>query len=369
MITRTSATEPEFQVQPQSIRFTSSTSHFGKVRLAIMEIGLCIIVPCVAFLVWVLCDTEIQMTLLSSSKGDISVPINRIVEMIPISADTVLSVETHGRIRFWNISDGRSFGENQSRLSHVSSAAYSPHDRLLAIGSITGKLEVWDLDHPDEPIAESMIDQFDIETCKFTPDGRYLCSAGSTREIRIWEPRTLTLVYTLKHGADTVPIRRLEITRDSRYLLAGDKRGNLLIWDLQNYTLVRMLNVGGHSAPSAGDIVHAMIEAIMLLPNGEEFVVVTRTEGISVWNISSGICTRRWHGGTAALHSACLSADGQRIFAGNHLGEIWTWEAATGRCLKSTAPHSTVVRSLACNRDGTVVISGDYRGAITCTQN
>lgn len=364
-----SVTEPEISVEPQSVRSISSTSHLGKVRLAIVEIGLCIVVPCTALLMWGLCDRELQMTLLSDSKRDVAIANNRVMDMIPVGDDTVLSMDSQGRMRFWNMSRGAVFGENQSRLTAVTCAAYEPRDRLVAIGSASGKMEIWDLDQPDEPIAESAVDQFDIEACRFTPDGRFLCSAGSLGQILIWEARTLTLIRTLGLVDDAIPIRRLEITRDGRYLLAGDKRGILRIWDLHSDSLIRTVNVAGHSNPTAADYEHTMIEAIMILPGDQEFVAVTRTAGISVWNISTGKCTRRWHSGTVAFHSACLTPDGQRLIAGNAKGELWMWETATGRCLKSMHLHSTIVRAVAFDHKRNVVISGDFRGEICCTPN
>lgn len=356
--------EPAIEKSLVSCR--SSSRRLGKVKLAIMEVGLCFIVPCATLMIWGLFDEGVRTSLLSSSRNDSSTAFNRVIEMVPLDENSVLSVEFQGRIRYWDLARDNSSGEIQSRMSDVTCASFEPRNRLLALGSLSGKIELWDLEQPHEPIATTNDDDFEVEACKFTPDGRFLCSAGGAGEAVIWDVGALTRVHILRHSPTALPIREVDITPDGKYLLTGDKGGVIRIWDLTDHRLVHTLNVAGYATPTACEFSSAMIEAILPLPNPDEFAVVTRSAGISVWNLSTGDCTRRWAGGESAFHAACVSADGQRLIAGNAQGEIWTWETTTGRCLKSQAPHSTIVRSLACNRTGTIVISGDCRGEIHC---
>ncbi len=346
---------------------SSTASRFGRTRLAVMEFVLCIIVPCLGLLMWVRCDKELQTGLLAGFETNRDLRVNTVYSMISTGTDTVLAVHTQGQIRFWNVPQSKCFGEIQSHLSNVRCAAYSEQQNLLAVGSSLGKLEVWDLNHPDRPLATSgKINPDGVEACEFTPDGSQLCCVGEKGEIVSWDSRTLRRIVGLRNPEMVSDIRCLKFTRDGKYLLAGSRQGKVDVWNTSTRSLIHTFYVGNSTERSAVNVPDSVVESLLVLPGNRECVVVTRSLGISVWDLTTGSCLRRWGEHSPACHSAVLTDAGKQLLTGNALGEIWTWEIATGRRIKLVATHTHCVRALAVNQDGTFVINADGLGDVRC---
>lgn len=344
-------------------------SLIGRARLAIMEIVLCVVVPCAGLLIWLHFDQDFRSSLFSGLKPESPYPSNSVYGMAELDQDSVISVQTQGQIRVWDLARGVSTGEIQSRLTELRCVACSPHQRLLAVGSAEGYLEMWDLDHPSRPLASSPHTPRGVKVCQFTPDGTLLCSAGENADISIWDSLTLRLVGQLPGGDSPHVVRCLSFSADGRHLLAGDERGSVHVWDFATRRRVRTLQPADSAGQPSAERANHIVQAVLTLPGQGEVVVVTRARGISVWDIHSGQCLRRWDGEADGLHSATLSNNGAHIVTGSMNGKLTTWETSTGRRLRTTRPHQHIVRAVAGALAGTSVLSGDCLGGIECHQN
>lgn len=364
-----------YGVGGEKVSIQSSQAHWGcwrlwSSRLAFVEIALCIAVPCFGIFLWSQYDDELRTALLAGPDQLHAHEVNAVYDVIMTNDDTAIVVHAEGQIQFWNVSQWSCLGEFQSLLFELRSAAYSEQQRLLAVGSIAGELEVWDLDHSNKPIATlSTTNAKGVEACEFTPDGRFLCSASNSGEIVFWEARTLQKAFSFVSSVTDTTIRSLEFTPDGQFLLTGNKHGVVEIWDLQKRALARTLRMSDATYLSASVVADSIVEAIRVMPGGHECVIVTRSSGISVWDMFTGECLRRWAADAEPIHSANLSGDGKRLITGNTLGEITTWNTATGERVQSLQTHTRMVRALATNRDGTVVVSGDCLGDSRCRPN
>ena len=128
---------------------------------------------------------------------------------------------------------------NLTPLLHIPHAgaealAFSPDGRLLAVASGT-VIQLWDVATatPALPL-KSHLDA--IRALAFTPDGKWLLSAGADRGIRVWNPRTPTpqsasaLQYILREAGDGV--HSIAVSPDSLHIAAAGADRQLRIWRL-----------------------------------------------------------------------------------------------------------------------------------------
>ena len=66
----------------------------------------------------------------------------------------------------------------------------------------------------------------------FSPDGKYLASAGEDRRVKIWDLASSTLLKDLRGHNDLVQC--LTWSRDSNLLVSGGLDGLIKLWDVQS---------------------------------------------------------------------------------------------------------------------------------------
>lgn len=335
-----------------------SATRCGRV---LTEVLMIVVVPCLCLGVWALCDAELKSTLLAGAHKEQHLSCNTIYDTVAMDDNTLLTASGQGQLKLWNLTDGSLLGEMQSHLNEVRCVAYEPRQRLLAVGSAMGHLEVWDLAQPDKPVADLRQGLPGIYDCLFEPQAGRLVTSGEDGRLMVWEPRTLRQTAVLQSAGSEDPIRRLACSSDGRRILAGTQRGQVQLWDLARRELVRSMTVSpGLVRPECP------VEQLAFRTGNREFVAATRNEGIGIWSTETGACIRRLAGDLPGLRSCAVSSDGGRCIAGDELGRVTTWDLPTGQQIAVTTCHHSIIRALGCSADGKTIVSGDWLGRIHC---
>lgn len=66
----------------------------------------------------------------------------------------------------------------------------------------------------------------------FSPDGKFLASAGEDRRLKVWDLSSSSLYKDLKGHSETV--QSLVWSKDSNLLASGGQDGLVRLWDVQN---------------------------------------------------------------------------------------------------------------------------------------
>lgn len=141
--------------QPRSASITFLSGHGSKSRAgrAFTEVVLIVLVPCFCLMMWAIFDSELKKSLLAGPTKDHLLTVNPVYDAVTMENDSVLTVQGQGQLRIWDLKKSVMLGEMQSHLSEVRCADYTSEQRLLAVGSAMGKLEIWDLEHPETPLS------------------------------------------------------------------------------------------------------------------------------------------------------------------------------------------------------------------------
>ena len=107
------------------------------------------------------------------------------------------------------------------------SVAVSPKGKLIAIGSNTGDVEIWNAAE-GKRLARLKGHAGDVYSMRFTEDGQTLATAGADRSIKLWDIRTRELQSSL--SGHTAAIRSIDFSPDGRTLVSGANDQEVRIW-------------------------------------------------------------------------------------------------------------------------------------------
>ncbi|MBX9789781.1 MAG: serine/threonine protein kinase [Pirellulales bacterium] len=147
-------------------------------------------------------------------------------------------------VKLWNLDDGRL--QNTISLNWMPlHLAFSPDGESIAA---TGEyLEIWHLGKRRR-LASRHLPGHTFTLVEFTPDGRYLVTAGQDLSLRVWDARTLEPIGMLIGGKN--PPHSLDISPDGRTLATQTQSSsNVRLWSLDTFQELAIVR------PIRGDVI------------------------------------------------------------------------------------------------------------------
>ena len=179
----------------------------------------------------------------------------------------------------------------------------------------------------------------------FSPDGKWLVSAGSNGNLKIWELATGRVAQNLTGQAGAV--LSVAFSPDGRSLAYGGGDTTVRVWDVESG--VERVTFRGHTAA---------VDGVQFMPHGERLVSTSAGQAaVKVWDL-----TRHPEYATLARTSPDIDAlafrdDGRRLVSVTVGGKLQTWDATSGmlqeeRLLPLTEPVLAPGVSSAFSLDG-----------------
>jgi WD40 repeat protein len=261
----------------------------------------------------------------------------------------------------------------------VEGAEVSHDGRLIATWSEDGAARVWNARIGAYP---RDVGKHDLPpgakhgpVIGFSPDGRYMLSAGADGTAHLWGSRAPLRI--LSHAG---PVNTASFSRNSKSVITSSDDWTARVWRVSDGHLIASLQHG------------AAVTAARLTPNGQFAVTAGRDGFVRVWNVATASRVRSYElGGTindaelshdgkfvvaassnwsAAIFgiaadrelilkghtddvvAAAFSPDGKRVATASEDGTARIWDARTGTSSDPLTGHTAGLTALAFNKDG-----------------
>lgn len=224
-----------------------------------------------------------------------------------------------------------------SHTDKINCIKYSPDDKYIATAGNDGIIKLW------ESNTGLLVRNFAghkgaVSSFVITPDGKKIISAGKTRilyinpytreeskdsEIFIWDLLTGGIIRNLDGHNNSV--LALAISQDGNYLASSGEDKKIIIWDLNTWNEINKFSLDSTES-----------KAIVFTKEGKDIIVGCSDGDINSYNLKSG--TLNWTiYSTSYINTIDLSPDGNILAVGNSDGGVLVYDINTSLLLGNAA--------------------------------
>ena len=283
-----------------------------------------------------------------------------IVLSVAFSSDSrlALSGSSDGTARLWEPATGRSPRLLTGNGEAIKAVAFTSNRPSVLTFSDDKIVHRWDSERgteidqrpvlgPRRAVRPGALGRSYVLAAAFAPDGRsiLLGSQDKTMYLVALEGKPARARHFVGHS---MPVFGVGFARIDGPVISHSQDGTVRVWDIASRREMRRLELGDVPLESA------------VAPDGG-LVVASRAGGSTdMWDVGSGTRLGRLPGlrRNDAAHSLAFSADGRRLLAGLHSGEIYVGDLARKTQLGRLTGHTGAVMTVAFSPDGRFAISG-----------
>jgi WD40 repeat protein len=236
-------------------------------------------------------------------------------------------------------------------------AAWSPDDKLLAMGNFDGSVSLFDAATGGE-VRQLKAQGGNVAGVAFSPDGKHLASGGNDGGLRLWDPTTGEELRVLNKpsgaGGFTAQFEALAFSPDGKLLAtAGDYQHPLILWDVTTGKLLQRINdLRGNT------------RALAFSPNGKFVATAGLDRGVRLWGVASGKELRSFDGNGGLVHTLMFSPDGKLLFTAGADNTVRVWDLAAASERFPATGHTGVITGLLFMPDGKRLVTGGADGSL-----
>ncbi len=253
--------------------------------------------------------------------------------------------------------------ENQSHMPQDLSKFEGSVDSLQRLQHVKNPFE----EVPVEPQAESEGSSEEAEvlcggqffSVCVSPDQRFLVTAGSEQEVRMWDAETHIMVKSFKIHSDTV--RTVQFSSDSNFIAsAGDDR-TICLCDIDGSKPTQ----SRHRLKVLKAHVGSIRSIAFLLPNGQRLASGGDDRFIRIWDVSGrgslgSLATHLFDmcGHSGPVYCVSVSPNLNLLVTASFDQTLKLWDISTFRCLHTLSQSEGGLNACAFSPDGSTIAYG-----------
>lgn len=246
-------------------------------------------------------------------------------------------------INLWDLNTGKKIGSFAGHKGAVQSLSFSPDGRILASGSWDRTIKLWNI-VTGKQVASLAGSSGEILSVAFSPDGKYLAGGGGDEKVRLWNLGTNRIVPLIGH---TGRINAVAFSPDGAVLASGSDDKTVRLWEVETGRVLSTLE--GHSGP---------VESVAFNPRNKTLASSSRDKTIKIWDVPSGSEVLTLKGHISSVDYLAFSSDGKTLASGSYDKTVKLWDVASGKELRTLEGHAQRITSLAFSPDGKILASG-----------
>jgi WD40 repeat protein/beta-lactamase regulating signal transducer with metallopeptidase domain len=275
-----------------------------------------------------------------------------------VDGKRLLSAAEDSTVRLWNVADGKQVGLYRTN-GIVREAIFSPRGRSLAVVSEDRSLRILDPDNLTQRMVQSP--HGDAATCvAYSPDARTLFSGSADRMIRRWEAavEARSPVVTLRTGAKQMWVA--SYSPDGKWLATAGSDKLLRVRPAQQGTV-----------PWGLEGLDSGVLGIALSPDGKLLATAHMDQTIKLWDRETGKRKATLEGHKFRVWAVAFSPDGKKLVSAagswqqaGEPGEAKVWDLTTNKEEGNLDGHTAPVMGLAWSKDGKTIATGTRDGIV-----
>ncbi len=235
------------------------------------------------------------------------------VDLQPLG-NLALTVGRDGQLTLFDLGLRTAARVDASYSLGVRSAALHPSQDLVALGTETGQIFLWN-PTTGQRLRTLEAHQSEITSLAFSQDGQYLASVDLDGRVFVWDTARWVQAYYRFYGPGLFPVEDLTFAPDNTYL-AGVGWTNLYIWDLETEENQFALVEG------------ATLHSMAMHPSGRQLAVGTNDGRVLVWDVLLWGFTQRKTQVQGLVEALAYSPSGTRLAGVTSARQLYLWEQA-----------------------------------------
>ena len=254
-----------------------------------------------------------------------------------------------GQVYVWDVISGelKWASERNTSLGVIYRLAISPDGQLLAIGTDTGTY-LWDAVQGTLRAALQLFHQpSQVATVAWCGDGSILASGDVTGRIGIWSFQGEAFAqYLMTIDAHDGIVTEIAFSPDGETLVSASWDGTVKLWRVATGTLIETL------------VAHQnLVQRVAWSPDGRVIAYSVSEESSWLWDVEEHRHRAILRGHTDFVRGLAFTPDSRQLVSGSADGTMRVWDVATGACLRVIRSYLESIWDIEWSPDGTRIVT------------